>query len=207
METGNDFVYSAPIGDLQAARLILTSMFQGVRLEACPSTGELYQARFAGFLPLLQPKEGVLMIQPVEPFHNEDALAHIKLNRSIRWEIELRGGAQNLHADLREIRLNSLDILGDARQVELSLPRPVGASFLYVSGSLRDARIHRPAGVGMRLNVSGGMEKCHFDYQRIHAVRSETSLESKDFSAEDGYYHLTVTGSAKSMTVLETTSE
>ena len=51
----------------------------------------------------------------------------------------------------------------------------------------------------MRLNVSGGMEKCSFDHQIIRMVRAETSLESKDFSPEDRCYHFTVTGSVKSV--------
>lgn len=200
METGKAFVYSAPAGALQAARLICTSIVRGVRLEACEGIGELYQARFHDSQPILNLKEGVLTVQPGPPFPGENHLIELCLNSTVLWEIEFRGGAQSLQADLRIIRLNSLDILGDARQVELYLPRPEGASFLYVSGNLRDAAFYRPAGVGMRLNVSGGVEKCSFDHQIIHAVRAETSLESRDFSPKDGYYHLTVSGSVRSVT-------
>lgn len=201
MENEVSLDYSAPINGIQTGRLILTSAVQGLRLEACRDAGDLYQARFRGYQPVLHFKDGVLTIEPGQPFPGEGQLIQVFLNDTVLWEIEFRGGIQNLWADLRGIRLHALDVLGDARQVQILLPRPGGASFLYFSGDLRDAAIHRPAGVGMRLTVTGGMENCTFDHQVIHTIRAETSLESKDFLVEDSYYHLTVTGSVKSVTI------
>jgi hypothetical protein len=204
MENRESFDYSVPVNGIHTCRLILTSAVQNLRLEACQGTGELYQARFRGFQPGLHFKEGVLTIQPGKPFPAENYSIHLCLNSTVLWEIELRGDIQNVQADLRGTLLKALDVLGDAMQMELYLPRPVGASFVYISGNLRDAAIHRFAGVGMRLNVSGGMEKCSFDHQIIHIVRAETRLESKDFSPEDRCYYLTVTGSLKSVTFTDT---
>ena len=204
MENSESFRYSTPLNGIQTSRLILTSAVRNLRLEACNDIVELYQARFRGYQPVIHLQQGVLTIQPDALFSGDNHSIQLCLNSAVLWEIEFRGGIQNVQADLRGIRLHAVDILGDARQMALYLPRPAGASFLYVSGNIRDSSIHRPAGVGMRLIVSGGMEKCSFDHQIIHAVRAETSLESKDFLPEDGYYHFTVNGFAKSVTFADT---
>jgi hypothetical protein len=201
--------YSAPVGSNKKGRLILTSSVSCVRLMACLSKGDLYQVRFRGLQPVIHLKDGMLTVQTSAPLLREDNLIedpplHICLNSTVSWEVEFRGRVENMQADLRGIRLHSMDILGDARQIDLFLPLPQGAAFLYVSGGIRQAVIHRPSGVGMRFHVGDGIEKCIFDHQILHTVRSETSLESKGFSPEDGYYDLTINGSAKYLTLAET---
>lgn len=201
---------SAPLEKIKTGRLIFSTGVQDVRLVGGHDKGGLYHARFSDPPPVVHLQEGLILIQPASrlllrnqrppPIFSID----IRLNGAVAWEIEFRGYVSHLQADLRRLRLRSLDILGDASQVTLLLPPPEGTAFLYLSGAVRDSAIQRPARVGMRIHAGGGIEELRFDHQILRGVMAETSLESSSFSAENGYYDLTITGRVKSVIFTDT---
>ena len=60
---GEGKIYSAPLGDLERARLVVSSGISMLTLRADNETDDLYQARFEGPLPDVKAKDGVVSIR------------------------------------------------------------------------------------------------------------------------------------------------
>src|SRR4029453_6534038 len=68
--------------------------------------------------------------------------AHVQLNGSIPWTIELDGGITDLTGSLEAVTLERMDVDGGANHVNLALPRAPGTAAPR-GGSPRP---HRPPG-------------------------------------------------------------
>jgi hypothetical protein len=68
------------------------------------------------------------------------------------------------------------------------LPRPAGIVPVTVHGGASHLRIHRPAGVPVRLHVGHGVADLRFDQQQWGAVGGELRLATpEDTQAADRY--------------------
>ncbi|MCI0393549.1 MAG: cell wall-active antibiotics response protein, partial [Chloroflexi bacterium] len=128
-------------------------------------------------------------------------IAEIRLNGSIPWEVEFRDGAAHLNADLAQLQLRSLDILGGANQIQLALSKPLGTTFIYISGGINQSAIHVPSTAEISLRVSGGSTNLRFDGQRFGAIGGETSLESPNFDRATSRYDICIAGEAHNLTI------
>jgi hypothetical protein len=128
-------------------------------------------------------------------------LGEIRLNPSIPWEIEFHGRLSGLTADLRGLQLHSLDILGSASEVALSLSRPAGTGFLYISGDAHRLSIRRPSEAGARLSALGGISKLSFDGRSFDGIDGEALLESSGFTSSTLRYEIGVAGGARHVTI------
>jgi hypothetical protein len=95
---------------------------------------------------------------------------NVTLNQDMAWHITVRGGVAHLDADLRDLRLEALELGQGASQVEVRLPRPAGVVPVRVRGGVSQVRIRRPAGVPAQLRVGRGVADLRFDEQEWGAV-------------------------------------
>jgi hypothetical protein len=123
------------------------------------------------------------------------------LNTSIPWDVELRGGVSRLLADLRELRLGSLNMEGGASRVEIGLPSPAGVVRIAILGGASNVYIYRPAEAGTRLLLSGGVTNLRFDERRIGAAGSELDLRTADYDDATDRYDITITGGANNLKI------
>ena len=79
------------------------------------------------------------------PFDWRGRSSEVSLSPSVPWALSLRGGMWQLRADLRGLRLESLEVTGGASDVEIWLPEPAGTVPVRISGGASEVRIHRPA--------------------------------------------------------------
>ena len=129
--------------------------------------------------------------------------AEIALNATIPWEIEVRGGASRLLADLLDARRGALAIEGGVGRVEVVLPIPVGTATVVVHGGASYLAIHRPAGVPARLCVEGGVTHLRFDDRSIGAAGKRVDLRGPGYDDAMDRYDITVTGGANNLSVDE----
>ena len=199
--------FSAPLGKLKSGRLVFASGASRIRLKGNRMMGNLYRARFERYVPSVWTHEETLTLKYPSPPIFDHPLdwrlpqAEITLNGSIPWEIGFHNGVSQLKASLGELPLQSLDILGGANQIELTLGKPDGAAYIYVSGGIRNATIRRPAGVGLRVQVSGSISKLVFDDQHLEAASGEARLESPGFDRATSRYDLCIAGGASLLTI------
>jgi hypothetical protein len=194
----------APLGSASSGRLMFARGAANVTLSVDPLMEELFRARFDGPLPEVHAQDGDVTIRyprTFHPFEWRKRAAEVTLNGSIPWGIEFRGGLSGLDADLSGLGLGSFEVIGGASKVAVTLPRPSDTVTLRVSGGASNVTINRPAGVAVRVRVSGGATGLALDDQRFGAIGGETRLQTPDYEGAADRYDVEVSGGASGLTV------
>ena len=185
----------------------------GVTILADLAMREPYQARFEGPAPKVEVGDGTLAIEyrrhRFPPFDWRAEASTVTLNGSVPWLIEARGGIAHVTAGLETIQLLGFEVRGGARAVVLRLPRPWGAVPVRLLNGASDLAVHRPAGVGARVEVNGGSQNLSLDDQRFGAVGGQTVWQSADYETAANRYDITILRGARAVTVdvVETTDQ
>ncbi len=172
---------------------------------------DLFRARFEDPMPRVQNQECTVTIRQrkrrLRFLDGKERVGEVTLNASVPWAvpwgIEIRGGVSGLAADLASLTLRSLKIKGGG-EVELklpSLPSPSGTVQVRFFGGTNDCTIRRPAGVAVRIYLSGGSSKLTFDDQRIGVAGNEIRSLSPDYDEADDRYDVEVSGGASNFTI------
>ena len=135
--------------------------------------------------------------------YRPERLAEVALNAGIPWDVEVRGAASRLLADLSGLRLGSLKVDGGASRLEVVLPAPSGIVTMVILGGASNVAIRRPEGVAARLRVDGGATNLTFDYRHIGAAGGVLDLQSRDYGAATDRYDIAVTGGANNLSIDE----
>ena len=195
---------SAPLGNASSGRLEFTKGAAKVSIKGDPALSDLYQAGFVGPVPEITVIGGSVVVQQrrrFRPFDWRAQSADFSLSTAVPWDIALRGGMWKLAADLRALRVTSLEVTGGASDIEVRLPAPEGTVPVRVSGGASKVTVLRPRGTEARAEVSGGASSLAFDDQRLGAVGGRTVLASGGFADASDRYEIRFTGGASQVTV------
>ena len=199
--------FAAPLGSSRSGRLRFTNGAYRAVIRADPHLRGLYRARFGDRMPTVAVRAGVVAIRyprvPPRDWLDDgpEPLAGVELNVRVPWDVEVRGGASRLLADLRGLRLGSLSVDGGASRLEVVLPAPSGAAAVVILGGASNVAIHRPAGAAVRLRLDGGATNLDFDERHIGAAGGELDLRSGDYGGATDSYGITVTGGANNFII------
>jgi DNA-binding MarR family transcriptional regulator len=203
-EEGEGGEFAAPLGSVTGGRLVFERGASDIFIGVDPAMGELFRARFEEPASQVRAQDGIVTVRQrrrrLPSFSRDERANEIVLNGSIPWEVEVRGGASNLTADLGELKLDSLEIKGGASKVELTLPLPSGTIPLRVLGGAEGLTIRRPKWVATRVYVSRGASGLVLDEQRHNAISGETSLQSPDYEHAADRYNIEVSGGVSGLT-------
>jgi hypothetical protein len=197
---------TAPLGSSRDGRLRFTSGANRVAVRADMHLQGLYRVRFGSRTPTVRVQGGTVTIRyPRFPKYGwldcwSERPAEVTLNTQISWDIDIRGGASRLLADLRELGLVSLRLEGGAGRVEVALPAPSGTVAVLILGGASNVSILRPEGVAARLRVEGGVTNLRFGEKRVDAAGGEVGLDSGDYEGA-GRYDVAVTGGANNLNI------
>jgi hypothetical protein len=203
--SGDHFV--APLGTSRTARVRFTNGAHQITIRADSHVRGLYRARFGSRVPMVGVRGGVVTIRyPRVPACDwlgcpSECPAEVELNARIPWDVEVRGGTSRLLADLRGLRLGSLDLDGGASRLEVVLPASSGTVAVVILGGASNVAIRRPEGVAARLRVDGGATNLIFDDRRIGAAGGELDLQSRDYDGATDRYDVAVTGGANNLSI------
>ena len=184
-----------------AGRLELNKGAARVNVRGDASLDELYRARFEGPAPDIAVHGGTVVIQQRRRFSWRTESSDVSLNPSVPWSVSLKGGMWKLTADLRELRLESLNVSGGASDVEMWLPAPIGVVPVAVAGGASSVKLHRPAGVALRAAISGGASQLVFDGRRLDGVGGRNVLESPGFEAATDRFEARFSGGASQVVI------
>jgi hypothetical protein len=199
--------FSAPLGSSKNGRLRFTHGAHRIAIRADLHLRGLYRARFGERMPAIWVQGGVVTIRslrvPARDWVNcgSERPAEVELSARIPWDVEVRGGASRLVADLRGLRLGSLKVDGGANRLEVTLPAPSGTVALVILGGASNVAIRRPEGVVARLRVSGGATNLRLDHRRIGAAGGELDLRDGDYDGATDRYDVVVTGGANNLSL------
>ena len=201
---GEEGMFSAPLADLESARLVFPSGAFRLNLRAGDVKGALYQARFEGPVPDVKAKDGVVTIRYPRRLwvpSREKRAAEVTLSVAIPWQILIQGGASDVTAELGGLNLASLEVKGGLNMVRLELPVPSGVVPMRISGGASKVVVRRPAGVAARVHLQGWASELVFDEQTFSAVGNNVRLQSSDFEPTAPYYDIEVASSASMVSI------
>jgi DNA-binding MarR family transcriptional regulator len=201
---GKEGIFSAPLADLESARLVFPSGAFRLTLRAGDVEGALYQARFEGPVPDVKAKDGVVTIRYPRRLWvpgGEQRVAEVTLSIAIPWWIVIQGGASEVEAKLDGLNLAGLEIKGGGSMTHLELPDPSGVVPIRISGGASEIIVRRPVGVAARAHLKGWVSTFIFDDQTFSDLGNNVWLQSSGFDPTVSYYDIEVASSASMVTI------
>jgi len=210
--------YAAPVGAVTIGRLVFLSGAPRISVRGDPSLTELYRAKFAGPVPRMRVRGGVVTVtyprfgwfdwraqiagQKIEASaHWRRDTGEIALNCAIPWSIELRGGVSQWSADLRTVRLAAFELKGGASKFDLILPKPTGIVPIRIGGGMSRVSIERPSGTAMSLSIHGGAGELVVDTE-VYRAAGHLSIKTPGAESAADRYDLEVSGGATKVLIL-----
>jgi hypothetical protein len=189
---------------LKTATLRLVPRSADVTIRAGVEGERHYSAIFHGPKPTIREDDDTVTVRYPRfrggpPFWH--SRGEIRLDPSIAWEIFVDGGVSDLAADLSGLPLRSLEIMGGASDVEVTLPEPAGAVSVRIRGGASKVNFRRPAGVPARVRVGGGASKLTLDDEHFGAVGGQVRLASLGGENAVERYDIAVDGGANRLSV------
>jgi DNA-binding MarR family transcriptional regulator len=203
-EAGEDISgeVSAPLGSVTEGLLRFTAGAAKVALGAEADPDELYRGRFERFTPDIRVKGGTITVDASRSRPGRRRVeGRLDLNPTIPWDIELRGGATTMRADLTGLDVRSVAVAGGASHVRLHLPRPRGEVVIRLTGGASHVEIDRPEGVPVRARVRAGASRLAVDGERFSGLGGHNRWESEGFRDATDRYVVEVSGGASDVTV------
>src|SRR5829696_3457446 len=178
--------FAAQLDASRSGRLRFTNGAHRVVIRADSHLRGLYRASFGERMPSVVGQGGVVSIRYTQVAscdwtgYRPEHPAEVVLNAGIPWDVEVRGSASRLTADLSGLRLGSLSVDGGASRLEVVLPDPSGA---------------------VTVVILGGATNLTFDDRRIGATGGDLDLRSRGYEDAVDRYDIAVTGGANNMCI------
>src|SRR5215203_4351335 len=102
--------FSAPLGSAQSGRVVFANGASRLAIRAGSGMEDLYRARFEGPVPKVDVADGIVTFRYPRRFgglfewRNRSG-GEVTLNAGVPWEVEVRGGAYKVEADLNGLKL------------------------------------------------------------------------------------------------------
>ena len=201
---GEGGIFSAPLGELERGRLVVSSGLSRLALRTDGGMAELYRASFEGPVPEVSAKDGVVTIRyprRLWVLGGEQRVAEITLSVAIPWQIVIQGGSSEVTAELGGLDLASLEVKGGLSMIHLELPAPSDVVPIRISGGASEITVRRPIGVAARVHLKGWASVFVFDDQTFSDLGNNVRLQSAGFDLAAPYYDIEVASSASMVTI------
>jgi hypothetical protein len=196
----------APLGNLDHASLEIDAGAANITVTGTSALeGDLYHATisYSGPKPeiSLDRSNGSLTISQGNSefgvFQTRRFTMDLQINSSVPWTISSNGGASTETFNLAAVPLKSMDINTGASRENITLGAPSGVVPITLNGGALTVNLHRLAGTGASVSVSGGAVSLTFDGRQSHAIGN---LQESTGSRTD-MYRVEVSGGACTVTM------
>jgi AcrR family transcriptional regulator len=188
-----------PRGNLTYARLEIERGGVDLTLNADPTLATLYQMTVEGRAPEITMEGGVVRV--FRRYGPRGAL-NLTLAGAVRWEIVIRGGVSRLSANLRGLRLASLDIVGGVDHAVIQLAQPEGVVPIRVSADTNRLSVERPPTAAIRAQLNRGGSRVTLDGAHLGSVGNGTELESPNYGAARDRYDVVIGGASAHLSLV-----
>jgi hypothetical protein len=194
--------HTAGRGDLPSGVLTFTPGTADLVIHAEQAPDRLFTARFEGPQPAVSVAGGSVRVR--YRYSHLRTRGEVALAPTVRWAVEVQGGARKIDADLTDVPLASFDIDQGANLVTLRVSPAAGWVPVRIGGGASHVTIVRPSIADARLHVQRGAAHLVFDGQHLGAVGGEVRLESPPAGGAGGY-DIHVGAGARHLTVATAT--
>jgi hypothetical protein len=139
----------------------------------------------AGIAPALDVEGDVVDVHLVQTGQSGPSAVTVLLDRRVRWQVRLSGGATSQQLDLTGARLSGIDFAAGATRIDLRLPAPDRTVPVRMTGGASEFTVHVPAGVAAAVRVGGGAGSTEVDGVRRSGLPGGTVLSTA--TATDRY--------------------
>lgn len=139
----------------------------------------------AGVAPVLETGGDTVSVHLVRTGEPGPSAVTVLLDRRVRWQVRMSGGATRQLLDLRGARLSGVDLAAGAARIELVLPVPDRAVPIRMAGGATEFTLHVPRGVATAVRVDGGAGTTEVDGVRRTGLAAGTVLATA--TATDRY--------------------
>jgi hypothetical protein len=194
--------FSAPLNST-SGELSFRRGAANVTIQSDDALGELYTAEFTEMIPDVKVVGNSIevtyrfssMSDLLKGWWFKDRTsAKITLNRRIAWQIVFKGGLSHLRADLSDMNIQSVAVIGGASDIELTLPKTETALPVTVTGGASHITLIHPADVGVKLHIVGGAAKVELGEQYLGAMGGEIILQTPGYKESAGHIEFNVKG-------------
>jgi hypothetical protein len=198
----------APLNSAEAGSLVFNGGAARITGHVADTGGDLYQATFTypkGARPTFTDRPGEVVIDFGGGSHlfgrSGPRMLDIALSNRVPWSVDLRGGAFSIDLNLAEGHLRQFMVEGGASNITARLPAPSGTVPIMLQGGAISATLHRPAGVELRVRISGGASAIDADGNHVTALGGDSSWSTPGYSQAADRYEISAEGGANHVTV------
>jgi hypothetical protein len=130
----------------------------------------------AGVAPVLETDGDTIGVHLVQTGEPGPSAVTVLLDRRVRWQVRMSGGATSELLDLRSSRLSGVDLAAGAARIELVLPVPDRAVPIMMAGGATEFTLHVPRGVAAAVRIGGGAARTEVDGVRGTGLAAGTVL-------------------------------
>jgi hypothetical protein len=199
--------FEAPLGGVSRGKLVVISGISRLSLRGDAAMSQLMRANFERPLPNIKVRDGAVRVHYSNYsllnwlIYWRQPLAELRINSSIPWNIEVRGGVSNFDADLSQVQLTDLFLQGGVSHSWTILSSPSGTVPIRVIGGVSDMTILRPASVPVRIQVQDGVSSLTFDDQHFGPLQNLPRLESPGYTEAANRYDIQISGGVSNLVV------
>jgi hypothetical protein len=111
----------------------------------------------------------------------------ILLSSKVRWALQFTGGSDEQLIDMTGGAVSGVTLVGGARRVELTLPKPSGTVPVLVTGALQELSVRSTTSVPVRVSVEAGAKTVTAGTRTLKDVGPGSTLTPKDWQVKDRY--------------------
>lgn len=111
----------------------------------------------------------------------------IVLSTKVRWSLRFSGGSDEQLIDMTGGKVSGVNLIGGARRVELTLPKPTGTVPVQVTGALEELSVTSPPDAPVRVNVEAGAKTIAAGTRTLRDVKPGSTVTPKDWQAANRY--------------------
>jgi len=152
----------------------------------------------AGVAPVLGTDGDTVSVRLVETGEPGPAEVTVLLDRRVRWQVRMSGGATSQLLDLRSARLSGVDLVAGASTIELVLPVPDRAVPIRMAGGASELTLQVPHGVATAVRLGGGAGSTDIDGVHRSGLAAGTVLST---ATNPHRYDIDATAGVSSLTL------
>jgi len=186
-----DHVVSAPLGDRDAAAFHLLSGASTMTVRITDLGDQLYRIATpdgSKLAPSVRDETDVVALSLVETGLAGPEAVDVQLNREVRWQIRISGGADDQILDLGAGSLSAVELLGGVSRIQLTMPPARSTLAVRMTGGAGQVTVIAPGGQPARVTFGSGAGSAVVDGSTKAGIGGGTVMESKEWAqASDRY--------------------
>ncbi|MDT5041176.1 MAG: hypothetical protein QOE51_2161, partial [Actinoplanes sp.] len=189
-DTDTDRSVTAPLDGRTTAGFEMLAASHQVTVKTQDLGDNLYKITTAddsGMIPSPAISADRVQLNLTQKDHGGNGDVTIVLSSKVLWSLRFTGGSDEQLIDLTGGRTSEVNLVGGARRVELTLPKPTGTVPVNVTAGLDELLVNSTTNAPVRVTVQAGAKTVAAGTRTLHNVAPGSTLTPKNWKVKDRY--------------------